>query len=50
MPRNSAIMTTNANDMTTRYAYWTIYRLYGMCMPMDDILGHMRSLTKVLKQ
>ena len=51
MPRHSAIMKTNGNDMITRYACRTNYRLYegGMCMPMDNILGHMRSLTKTLK-
>ena len=51
MPRDSAIMTTNMNDVTMRYAYWTIYRHYGdgMCLPMDDILGRMRYLTNTLK-
>ena len=50
MPRNSAIMTT-MNELTMRIAYWIVYRYYGegMCLPMDDILGHMRSLTKTLK-
>ena len=48
---NSAITTTIKNDLTMRYACRTNYGLYvgGMCMPMDDILGHMRSLTKTFK-
>ena len=38
----------NKTDLTTEYACRKNYRIYkgGMCMPVDDILGHMGSLTK----
>ena len=49
MPENSAI-TTTMNELTTRNAYWIIYRYYeeGMCLPMDDILGHMNVSNKYI--
>ena len=46
-----SLMTTNMNDMTMRYSYWTIYRHYGdgMCLPLGIILGRMRYVTNTVK-